>query len=383
MAAASSSKSAPSKQKSKSKSKAPAAKSAPNVKSASVVDSDPEEDKPVASGSGSDSGSDSESESESGSESDGSENSDDLENVQPRRGAGGEAAPQRPGGKLPKYQPPNGMSELKVTTAFVNSPFEWEALAAKKGVELWAIRAPRDLKPSRLSALNVTAPKGSSPVSGSLKTKSQTYSLTAAGSSAPTRAAVDAEGRQPTAGPGLVDAMDMGAGGKGEEADLMRVEGGEEMEGLRLLVPRLKQSGKLFVAPMPITRRLLLTPDTPIAPSSSTDPTPLPSFLSTSTPGATTSTASVHPDTVLPAKRQQPTHLLKFRNRTYGFDTPGPGATVVREAETEEMELDGEAPAEADVEPAVSSQKKEKKRKSDGKDASPEKAKKKAKKAKA
>ena len=27
---------------------------------------------------------------------------------------------------------------------------------------------------------------------------------------------------------------------------------------------------------------------------------------------------------VLPPKRSQPSHLLKFRNRAYGFDTPGP-----------------------------------------------------------
>lgn len=31
---------------------------------------------------------------------------------------------------------------------------------------------------------------------------------------------------------------------------------------------------------------------------------------------------------VLPGKRAQPTHLLKFRNRAFGFDTPGPGLEV-------------------------------------------------------
>lgn len=29
---------------------------------------------------------------------------------------------------------------------------------------------------------------------------------------------------------------------------------------------------------------------------------------------------------ILPGKRAQPTHLLKFRNMAYGFDTPGPKA---------------------------------------------------------
>ena len=35
---------------------------------------------------------------------------------------------------------------------------------------------------------------------------------------------------------------------------------------------------------------------------------------------------------VLPNKRAQPSHLLKFRNRAYGYDTPGPRTGVARSA---------------------------------------------------
>ena len=48
---------------------------------------------------------------------------------------------------------------------------------------------------------------------------------------------------------------------------------------------------------------------------------------------------------VLPSRRAQPSHLLKFRNKAFGFDTPGPRAK-----------------AEAQMDGAV----KEKKRKSEG-----------------
>ena len=54
---------------------------------------------------------------------------------------------------------------------------------------------------------------------------------------------------------------------------------------------------------------------------------------------------------VLPSKRAQPTHLLKFRNRAYGFDTPGPPKTEPAAVERIEVDL-----------PV-----KEKKRKSEGK----------------
>ena len=156
------------------------------------------------------------------------------------------------------------MSVLSVPASLVSSPFEYDAIASKPGVELWAIRVPHDvnfphlktrrvltasqLKASRLSDLNVTCPSPNEPHShpaGTLKTKSQTYELVPAGWGLRTHEVVDEAGRQPTARPGLVDAMAMDID-TGEEQ--LRIEGGEEMSGgMRLLVPRLSEGGKLFV----------------------------------------------------------------------------------------------------------------------------------------
>jgi hypothetical protein len=66
---------------------------------------------------------------------------------------------------------------------------------------------------------------------------------------------------------------------------------------------------------------LILEPDQsitaePAAESSSANP----SFLSTG--------REPEVDTAAPPKRVQPTHLLKFRNKTIGFDTPGPGGVA-------------------------------------------------------
>jgi hypothetical protein len=97
-------------------------------------------------------------------------------------------------------------------------------------------------------------------------------------------------------------------------------------------------------APKQFTRHLILEPDQSITaePSAnSTSTSNIPSFLSTGrTPAITIPT---------PVKRVQPTHLLKFRNMTVGFDTPGPGGVVDVPATREGVEVETEsasAPAE-------------------------------------
>lgn len=86
----------------------------------------------------------------------------------------------------------------------------------------------------------------------------------------------------------------------------------------------------------------------------------------------------VHMEGVLPGKRAQPSHLFKFRNRAFGYDTPGPAATVISGMDLDEeyANLDkGEEKAVTEAEPV---KEKKKKRKSEGKDAlaSPKKSKK-------
>lgn len=107
----------------------------------------------------------------------------------------------------------------------------------------------------------------------------------------------------------------------------------------------------MTLAPKPISRHLLLTPQlhTPEQ-TQNVEARPLPSFLSTSIPNTTVPESSENPETLLPAKRQQPTQLLKFRNQAYGFDTPGPVPGVQEENEEDaEMAVDVEVDVAAVV----------------------------------
>lgn len=134
------------------------------------------------------------------------------------------------------------------------------------------------------------------------------------------------------------------------------------------------------LAPIPVSQHLLLEPQVEDSVEVS-ESSALPSYLSTDIPDAS-SAGEVHMEGVLPGKRAQPTHLFKFRNRAFGFDTPGPAATVMAG-----MDVDGEtaraattaAPVAA-VDGAVQegTKEKKKKRKSEGKDvlSSPKKSKK-------
>jgi hypothetical protein len=49
------------------------------------------------------------------------------------------------------FRPPHGMSELKVPVEFASSPFEWDQMSRKEGVQLWAIRVPMNVR-DRLSS---------------------------------------------------------------------------------------------------------------------------------------------------------------------------------------------------------------------------------------
>ncbi|KIR63609.1 hypothetical protein I314_03013 [Cryptococcus bacillisporus CA1873] len=323
------------------------------------------------------SGNDSESGSDAGTDSESVDSDQDLENVEPRRNKGKETARKSiaPAGSFDKYKPPAGMTELGITTEFVKSEFEWDALASRPGIELWAIRAPRDLKPSRLSALSIPVPKKDEPLTGNLKTKSQSYILRTAGFTGSSSSSKVGE-----QGQGLVDSLGMS---DEQGVDQLAEEGGEEMGGMRLLVPRVKEHGKLYVAPLPISRHLILTPD--FSTESNFDAQtaePILDFLNEAQQASSSSSSSAPP-----AKRAQPTHLMKFRNHTYGFNTPGPEKTSKKlrgEVMNVEQQVEREAaPAAAAAvasEMAVES-KKEKKRKTE-KDDSPAKAKKKAKKSK-
>ncbi|GMK56720.1 hypothetical protein CspeluHIS016_0305600 [Cutaneotrichosporon spelunceum] len=119
---------------------------------------------------------------------------------------------------------------------------------------------------------------------------------------------------------------------------------GAEMAGMNLLVPHLNGSGKLQKAPIKISRHLVLAP----------------------TDSKAAGTEFIAPPKV---KRTQPEGKLKFRNRAFGFDTPGPGVASVTTADEEkEKEKQKEDEKEVPETPTKSkSPKKEKKEKKEGK----------------
>jgi len=151
------------------------------------------------------------------------------------------------------------MAPVNVDTRYTDSPFEWDAIASKPNVELWAIRVPADvsyihtsglsdadkqLKTKYLSSLKISRPTSSSSTLGSLQTRSKTYNLVAAGQTHKVRQAVNSEGRVINAGPSAADVMRMDVDIL--DQDDLRREGGEEMEGMTLMVPRFSRKGKLY-----------------------------------------------------------------------------------------------------------------------------------------
>lgn len=162
-----------------------------------------------------------------------------------------------------------------VKTTVASSPFEWNALAAKPGVELWAIRVPRNFKTSRLADFQPSSDAESSKrgIFGTVQTSKSTYQLRLAStqtSNPKDTAAIPNTEQDPAARPTLADSlllpgstsakMDVDGIGKGpreqgdsntgheaavkEELGVGKVVavGGEEMEGLRLVVPDVRRN---------------------------------------------------------------------------------------------------------------------------------------------
>lgn len=86
------------------------------------------------------------------------------------------------------------------------------------------------------------------------------------------------------------------------------------MEGLTLFVPSMAKRGKLVRAPVKIARRVILKPEEKGEGEAYSVP--------------------------VKRKREQPEHLLKFRNRAFGFDTAGPGSATQRGGK-EAMDVEG------------------------------------------
>ncbi|KAI5455228.1 hypothetical protein NCC49_000044 [Naganishia albida] len=250
---------------------------------------------------------------------------------------------QKKGEKYAPYAPPQGMTPFAlstVKTTIASSPFEWNALAAKPGVELWAIRVPRNFKPARLADFTPAADAESSSrgIMGTVQTSKTTYQLRVATTetSSATQASVLPSNTEqdPASMPTLADSlllpnslttdMDVDGIGKGirqpgdsntsheaavkEELGVGKVVavGGEEMEGLRLVVPDVRRNA-LFTAPKKITKHLILAPLAPQAQSTDHAEPTLPSSI-----------PSTNADGTALTKRAQPLEKLKYRNLPFG-----------------------------------------------------------------
>ncbi|KAJ9123179.1 hypothetical protein QFC22_001372 [Naganishia vaughanmartiniae] len=286
-------------------------------------------------------------------------------------------------GKYAPYVPPQGMTEVdwsSVKPTIAASPFEWNALAAKPGVQLWAMRVPRNFKPEHLAQLQSTSDsvKSSTGVLGTVKTSKMSYQLRVASThtSRPNDGAhIPNIEQHPAAQPSLADSMllpnemsskmDVDGIGKGprEQGDTntskeaavkeelgvadLTVAGGEEMEGLRLVVPDVRRNG-LYMAPKKITKHLILAP--------------LPPQLGPTNESNVTSIGGT------PSKRPQPLEKLKYRNLPFGavnkdtktiVDEVDPQRQTKRKADM--MEVDEVAPAAAAVSAPMEAKKEKKK----------------------
>lgn len=121
-----------------------------------------------------------------------------------------------------RYKPPPG-SKL-----FDHAPetetFDWDSIQKDDDLEIWLIRVPDSVKPKNLDGLEIDAPSSSrSGQVGSLSQKSAVYDIWSMGD---------------------------------DDTDFA---GAEELRGLSCLLPRIKKSGKLYIAPKDIARHLIVT----------------------------------------------------------------------------------------------------------------------------
>ncbi|KAH9857526.1 hypothetical protein C2E23DRAFT_865355 [Lenzites betulinus] len=142
-------------------------------------------------------------------------------------------------GKNPNwdYKPPEGYKPMNLKVD--DSPFDWDTIKDDDNLELWVVRVPDSLKPKYLQEAKLESSSSPSKTAriGSIDRKSTTY-----------------------------DVWNLGE----DEADAI---GGEELLGVSALLPRSKHSGKLFQAPKPIARRLVVSAR-PTLPTPQSSPEP-------------------------------------------------------------------------------------------------------------
>ncbi|GLB35591.1 putative DNA-directed RNA polymerase I subunit RPA34.5 [Lyophyllum shimeji] len=232
------------------------------------------------------------------------------------------------------YKPPAGAT--LVQNVGDAGEFDWDTIANDDDLELWLIRVPESVKPKYLESMTIQVPPASKTTrTGTLNRKHATFDIWSVGE----------------------DDEDGG--------------GGEEIKSLSCLLPRKSKKGKLYPAPKPIARHMVVSAQ-PVAPSS--DPS---------------STVPIQPHP-RPPRECYPPEVLKHKFQPYGSLS---GAKEARAAE--EGQMDVEVPTTQPEPPSPTQKKikrskadspevdtkktKGKKRKGDGGEAPPEKKQKKPK----
>jgi len=185
------------------------------------------------------------------------------------------------------YVPPEGTILLDHDVD--SGEFDWDAVKNNEDVELWLIRVPEGVKPKFLENVPIDLPSSSqSKRVGVLNRKHVSYDIWSVA-----------------------------------DDDELPV-GGEEIRGLSCLLPRKKKNGKLYRAPKPIARHIVLSAQDVL-------PTPNPSVPTAS------DSAQIYQN---PPRQSYPKELLKHRFMPYGSLV---GNNDVNAAQDKDVDMDGDA----------------------------------------
>ncbi|KAK7024045.1 hypothetical protein R3P38DRAFT_2956223, partial [Favolaschia claudopus] len=202
------------------------------------------------------------------------------------------------------YSPPTKSVRLEESADM--GEFDWDALKDNPDLELWLVRIPEGVKPKYLETAQLELPSGSKRDSkksaklGMLQRKHVAYDIWSVGEDEP------------------------------EEMPIA----GEEVKGLSCLLPRKTKKGKLYSAPTPIARTIVMAAQ-PAKPT-------LPESSSTSSPNVYRN----------PPRESHPIELLSHSFVPYGAAEPAEESERAPEQDAS-MDVDGEVlvPASPEIEP--------------------------------
>jgi len=136
--------------------------------------------------------------------------------------------------------------------------FDYDAVKADDGVELWLVRAPSTMKARNLRDIEINSPHRAGGPVGDLMRKGTAYDVwaldPAASSGGGGSANASASGDQDGFG-GMISSSSSSLPSAAEVAGV----GAEELNGLSVLLPCKRKGGKLYLAQKPIKRHLVVS----------------------------------------------------------------------------------------------------------------------------